>query len=69
MLYFIAFILSCCIVMLLIPPLRKLAWRIDFVDKPQLNNERKIHRQPIPLTAGIATLHQRHCGIFAVRSG
>lgn len=54
MLYFIAFILSCCIVMLLIPPLRKLAWRIDFVDKPQLNNERKIHRQPIPLTAGIA---------------
>lgn len=54
MLYFIAFILSCCIVMLLIPPLRKLAVRIDFVDKPQLDSERKIHRQPIPLTAGIA---------------
>lgn len=54
MLYTVAFVLSCMIVMLLIPPLRKLAVKIDFVDKPQEDNERKIHRQPIPLTAGIA---------------
>lgn len=54
MLYFAAFILSCLIVVLLIPPLTKLAIKIDFVDKPQEHNERKIHRRPIPLTAGIA---------------
>lgn len=39
---------------LLIPPLTKWAFRIDFLDKPKPGSERKIHRQPIPLTAGIA---------------
>jgi len=52
--YFAAFVVSCFIVLVLIPPLTKLALKIDFVDKPQLHNERKIHRRPIPLTAGIA---------------
>lgn len=54
MYYFLAFLISSCIVMFLIPPLRKLAFRIDFVDKPMPDNERKIHREPIPLTASIA---------------
>jgi UDP-N-acetylmuramyl pentapeptide phosphotransferase/UDP-N-acetylglucosamine-1-phosphate transferase len=40
--------------MLLIPPLRKLAFKIDFVDKPRKDVERKIHREPIPLTASYA---------------
>ncbi|UUZ79616.1 undecaprenyl/decaprenyl-phosphate alpha-N-acetylglucosaminyl 1-phosphate transferase [Paenibacillus sp. P26] len=53
-LYFAAFLLSFLVVLLLIPPLRKLAFRIDFVDKPKENVERKIHREPIPLTAGLA---------------
>lgn len=53
-LYVAAFIVSLLVVLLLIPPLRKLAFRIDFVDKPKENLERKIHREPIPLTAGIA---------------
>ncbi|MDO3677259.1 MraY family glycosyltransferase [Paenibacillus ehimensis] len=46
--------MSFTIVFLLIPPLRRLAFRIDFVDKPKVDNERKIHREPIPLTAGLA---------------
>jgi len=42
------------IVWILIPPLRKLAFRLDFVDKPRQDVERKIHREPIPLTASYA---------------
>jgi UDP-GlcNAc:undecaprenyl-phosphate/decaprenyl-phosphate GlcNAc-1-phosphate transferase len=41
-------------VYILIPPLGKLGFRLDFVDKPQKNVERKIHREPIPLTASYA---------------
>ncbi|MGG4393786.1 MraY family glycosyltransferase [Paenibacillus thiaminolyticus] len=52
--YVFAFLLSVCIVLLLIPPFKKLAFRIGFVDQPQADNERKIHRQPIPLLAGAA---------------
>ncbi|MFC3767587.1 MraY family glycosyltransferase [Paenibacillus sp. GCM10012303] len=52
--YLLAFIVAFAIVYVLIPPLRKLAFRIDFVDKPREDSERKIHREPIPLTAGIA---------------
>jgi len=50
----LAGLLSFVIVLLLIPPLTRLAFRIDFVDKPRPDSERKIHREPIPLTAGIA---------------
>lgn len=53
-LYFIAFIISFVIVLVLIPPLSKLAFKIDFVDKPIKNVERKLHRKPIPLTASYA---------------
>jgi len=52
--YFAAFAMSSIIVLLLIPPLRRLAFRIDFVDKPKPDVERKLHREPIPLTAGAA---------------
>lgn len=38
----------------MIPPLRRVAFQIGFVDRPKPGNERKIHREPIPLTAGIA---------------
>lgn len=54
MTYFLAFALSFAIVYLLIPPLSKLAFRLDFVDKPRANVERKVHREPIPLTASYA---------------
>lgn len=52
--YALAFILSFAIVYVLIPPLSKLAFRLDFVDKPRRDVERKIHREPIPLTASYA---------------
>lgn len=54
MLYLAAFVISMVLVLVLIPPFRKLAIKIDFVDKPRPDSERKIHREPIPLTAGIA---------------
>lgn len=54
MIYILAFILSFVVVVLLIPPLGRLAHRLDFVDKPREDVERKLHRQPIPLTASYA---------------
>ncbi|EFM09683.1 Glycosyl transferase, family 4, conserved region [Paenibacillus curdlanolyticus YK9] len=54
MTYAVAFLISFAIVYVLIPPLGKLAFRLDFVDKPRMDVERKIHRQPIPLTASYA---------------
>jgi UDP-N-acetylmuramyl pentapeptide phosphotransferase/UDP-N-acetylglucosamine-1-phosphate transferase len=52
--YSIAFALSFFIVISLIPPLKQVALRIGFVDKPRSDSARKIHKEPIPLTAGIA---------------
>ncbi|WP_249902141.1 MraY family glycosyltransferase [Paenibacillus sp. PK3_47] len=54
MLYVLSFLVSFIIVYLLIPPLGRLAFRLDFVDKPRQDVERKIHRNPIPLTASYA---------------
>ncbi|MDR9857245.1 MraY family glycosyltransferase [Paenibacillus sp. VCA1] len=51
MVYVIAFIVSLVIVLALIPPLRKLAIRFDFVDRP---TSRKIHKEPVPHLASIA---------------
>ncbi len=54
----IIYVLSCLVAFLivyfLIPPLGKLAFRLQFVDKPRKDVERKIHREPIPLTASYA---------------
>lgn len=52
--YLLAFAMAYLIVYLLIPPLGKLAFRLDFLDKPRKDEERKIHREPIPLTASYA---------------
>ncbi|USG64511.1 undecaprenyl/decaprenyl-phosphate alpha-N-acetylglucosaminyl 1-phosphate transferase [Brevibacillus ruminantium] len=52
--YILSFLISFLIVFLLIPPLGRLAFRLDFVDKPRKDVERKIHREPIPLTASYA---------------
>ncbi|GGO07917.1 glycosyltransferase family 4 protein [Saccharibacillus kuerlensis] len=54
MYYLAAFLLSLVIALILIPILRKWAVQLDFVDKPRPDNERKLHREPIPLMAGIA---------------
>ncbi|WP_046215995.1 MraY family glycosyltransferase [Paenibacillus wulumuqiensis] len=52
--YIAAFILSFVFVLITIPMLRKWAIRLDFVDKPRPDSERKLHREPVPLMAGIA---------------
>ncbi|RIX52840.1 undecaprenyl/decaprenyl-phosphate alpha-N-acetylglucosaminyl 1-phosphate transferase [Paenibacillus nanensis] len=39
---------------MLIPPFSRLAFKLDFVDKPRKDEERKLHREPIPLTASYA---------------
>jgi len=48
--YVLAFILSFAIVFLLIPHLKKLAVKVDFVDRP---TERKLHREAVPHLASI----------------
>ncbi len=52
--YVAAFILSFVFVLISIPMVRKWAIRMDFVDKPRPDNERKLHKEPVPLMAGIA---------------
>lgn len=49
--YGLAAILSFAIVFISVPPLRKLALHLGFVDQP---NNRKIHNKPIPLMGGAA---------------
>lgn len=51
MIYGLAVLISFLIVFGTVPPLRKLALRLGFVDRP---NHRKIHRKPIPLMGGAA---------------
>ncbi|MFF2889009.1 MraY family glycosyltransferase [Paenibacillus sp. NPDC057967] len=52
--YVLAFVMSFLIVYVLIPPFSRLAFKLDFVDKPRKDVERKLHREPIPLTASFA---------------
>lgn len=51
--YIVAFIVSFLIVYAFTPFIKKIAFKIDFVDKPIKNNERKIHKKPIPMMASI----------------
>jgi len=48
--YLIPFMMAFAIVYILIPVLSKLSFKIGFLDMP---NERKIHKQPIPVMGGI----------------
>lgn len=50
MIYLAAFISALLVAMLLIPQLKRLAIKIDFVDRP---TERKIHKDPVPHLASI----------------
>lgn len=51
--YLPALLVSMLGVAVLIPLFMKLAMRLDFVDKPVPDNERKVHREPIPMLAAI----------------
>jgi UDP-N-acetylmuramyl pentapeptide phosphotransferase/UDP-N-acetylglucosamine-1-phosphate transferase len=35
------------------PQLRKLAFKIDYLEKPHLDNERKVHKEPKPYLAAV----------------
>lgn len=48
--YLIAFVISLSVVLLTIPPIQKLAIKLDFVDKP---SQRKFHKISVPQLAGI----------------
>lgn len=50
MIEWIAGLLAFAVTWVSIPPLRKIAIRSNFVDKP---NQRKIHREPLPLLGGV----------------
>lgn len=45
MVYFLSFLISLGLMLLITPKLRKLAYKIDFTEKPDLNNVRKIHKE------------------------
>ena len=49
-LYIVSPISAFLLALLLLPVIRKVALRIDLVDKP---NQRKVHQQPVPLVGGI----------------
>ncbi|WP_028609160.1 MraY family glycosyltransferase [Paenibacillus harenae] len=51
MVYALAALISFAIVFACVPPLRKLALNLGFVDRP---NTRKIHNKPVPLMGGAA---------------
>ena len=51
--YFAAFMSAFAIALLLIPQMKKLAIKIDFVDRP---TERKIHKEPVPHLASFGIL-------------
>lgn len=49
--YIVSFCLAFALVFITVPYIQKLAFKIGFVDKP---NQRKIHKEPIPLLGGLA---------------
>ncbi|MEF2248147.1 MULTISPECIES: glycosyltransferase family 4 protein [unclassified Paenibacillus] len=51
MIYVAAALISFLLVFFAVPPLRRFALKVGFVDRP---NKRKIHHQPIPLMGGAA---------------
>lgn len=53
MIYAITFFFALIVMLYVTPQLRKLAIRIDYQEKPILNNERKVHKEAKPYLAGV----------------
>ena len=51
--FLFAFIFSLLIMLFITPKLMQLAYKINYLEKPQLDNERKIHKKAKPYLAGI----------------
>lgn len=48
-----AFTLSVLMMLFITPKLMQLAYKINYLEKPQLDNERKIHKESKPYLAGV----------------
>lgn len=53
MLYFFAFILALVFMLITTPILRNIAFKIDYTEKPKLDQERKVHKEPKPYLAAV----------------
>jgi UDP-N-acetylmuramyl pentapeptide phosphotransferase/UDP-N-acetylglucosamine-1-phosphate transferase len=51
--YVLAFVLPLAAMLLIIPVLRKLAFKIDYTEKPDMTQDRKIHKEDKPYLAGV----------------
>ena len=50
-----AFTFSFLMMLFITPKLMQLAYKINYLEKPQLDNERKIHKEAKPYLAGTPT--------------
>jgi len=53
MFYFLAFAAALVIMLAIIPQLRKLAYKINYLEKPRADIERKVHKEPKPYLAAV----------------
>jgi len=53
MIYLFTFLTSLLVMLLITPRLREVAMKINYLEKPKINEERKIHREAKPYLAGI----------------
>ncbi|MEG2090227.1 MraY family glycosyltransferase [Niameybacter sp.] len=58
MVYAFALLLALIIMLVITPELRKLAYKIEYIEKPKVDSERKIHKEAKPYLAAV--------GIFGV---
>lgn len=53
MFYFFAFASALLLMLVVTPQLRKLAYRINYLEKPRADMERKVHKEPKPYLAAV----------------
>lgn len=53
MFYFLAFLSALVIMLAVTPQLRKLAYKINYLEKPRADMERKVHKEPKPYLAAV----------------
>ena len=54
MFYFFAFISALLVMLVVTPQFRKLAYKINYLEKPRADIERKVHKEPKPYLAAVA---------------
>lgn len=53
MIYFYSCMLAFTLMLIVTPYLRKLAFKLDYVEKPKESDERKVHKEPKPYLAAV----------------